>query len=327
MKVITNYTLGPLPWSEEALRQAYFRSFTHAQKAIQEHLGFAAHRDLHGLQLSLDIFLNSLAELFQSIDAFHMDAQSARFWTRSTQSQFKSRELAVRRGVFTVATSALALVDHSRKVRKSIAITQEEYQRQLKEIFDEHEHRFIQSLRVCVSHIRMIEADWQRIYSTSGKQTRFLLRREVLLQWDDWDKQARIFIDRHHDGIDIEKLFNTYRARVEKFHLWFHNAIIRVSEPQLSEYREYERMLKRFGTRAWWNLLLEQVVMGRLDPYTYLDRYLTQTELEEVLALPRQSQVQIDRIIEILDEYGACDEELRKKAYRAFGVEIPHSET
>jgi hypothetical protein len=74
-------------------------------------------------------------------------------------------------------------------------------------------------------------------------------------------------------------------------------------------------------------LLLEQVTMGRLDPFPYLNRYLTQTELDEVLSLPTRSQMQVDRIIEILDEYGACDEELRKKAYKAFGVEVLNRET
>lgn len=315
MKVMSNYILGPLPWSGDVLQQTYFRNFTDAQKAIQEHPGFAAHRELYALQLSLNIFLDSVSELFQSIDAFSMYAQSPGFWARPAQSRFKDRELAVRSGVFAAATSALALVDHSREVKKRASTTEKEYERQLKETFDEYEHRFVQSLRVCVSHIRMIEADWQRSYSASGKETQFLLRRDVLLQWDNWDKQARAFIDRHPDGIDVEKLFNNYRTRVENFHAWFHSEVARVSEPQLSEYREYERMLKRFGTRALWNVILEQVVIGRLDPFTYLDRYLTKTELDEVLALPRKSQVQIDRIIEILDEYGACDEELRGKVY------------
>ena len=148
MNVMQNYTLGPLPWSEAVLRQAYFRSFTDAQKSIQEHPGFTAHRELYTLQLSLDIFLNSVSELCQSIDTFRIDAHAPSFWTRPAQSQFKNRELGVRRGVFAVATSALALVDHSRKVQKRVAITKEEYARQLKETFDEYEHRFIQSLRV-----------------------------------------------------------------------------------------------------------------------------------------------------------------------------------
>src|SRR5215813_3873843 len=122
MKVITNYTLGPLPWSEEALRQAYFRNFTHAQKAIQEHPGFVAHDALWTLQLSLDLFLDAVSELFQSTEAFRIDAQSPEFWTRPARSRFHHRELAVRRGVFMAATSALALVDASRRIREKIPV-------------------------------------------------------------------------------------------------------------------------------------------------------------------------------------------------------------
>lgn len=322
MKVTPNYTLGPLPWSEEILQQAYFQNFTDAQKALQEHPGFTAHRDLCALRQSLDIFFDSTSELFRSIDIFRKEAQSSGFWTRPAQDRFKERELSVRRSMFAAATSALALVDHSRRVKGKSAITNERYLSKLDETFDECENRFVQSLRVCVSHIRMIEADWQVNYSTPRKQTLFLLRRDVLLQWDGWDKQARAFINRHLNGIDVEKLFNNYRTRVKKFHEWFHTEVARVSEPQLSEYQEYERMLKRLGIRALWNFILDQVVKGRLDLFTYLDRYLTKTELDEVLALPRKSKVQIDRIIEILDEYGACDKDLRDKIYKAFYADL-----
>lgn len=323
---MVKYTLGPLPWSENILRQAYFGSVADTQRAIQEHPGFSAHNDLCALRLSLDIFLDSVSDLFQSIDTFRIDAQSPGFWTRPARTRFESRELAVRRGVFAAATSAKALVDHScivrDEVQKRVAIMEKEYERQRKESFDDNEHKFIQKLRDYVSHFRMIEADWQMSYSASGKRTQFLLRREVLLQGNKWGPQARTFIDDHPNGIDIEKLFNNYRTRVLRFHKWFHNQIAQISEPELSEYREYERMLKRFSSRAMWNLILEQVVIRRLDPFTYLDRYLTKAELDEALALPRQSRVQIDRIIEILDEYGACDEKLREKVYRAFGADL-----
>jgi len=46
MSIISDYTLGPLPWSEELLRKSYFRDFTKAEKAIREHPGFVAHREL-----------------------------------------------------------------------------------------------------------------------------------------------------------------------------------------------------------------------------------------------------------------------------------------
>jgi hypothetical protein len=319
MTELTNYTLGSLPWSEEVLRKAYFQDFTGAQKAIQKHPGFAAHRDLHTLQLSLEIFLDSVVGLFQSIDAFRMDAQSPEFWARPAENRFKSRELAVRRGVFAAATSAVALVKRSFIVRDRVKLN-EEYARQLKETIDLHDCKFIEKLREYVSHFQITEVDWQRTYSADGKQTQFLLRRDVLLQWDGWNKEDRVFIDRYPDGIDVKRLFINYRTCVERFQAWFHGEVARISEPQLSEYREYERILKGFGTRAWWNLILERVAIEHLDPFTFLDRYLTKSELDEVLALPRKSRVQIDRIIEILDEYGSCDEELRGKVYRSFGI-------
>ena len=52
----------------------------------------------------------------------------------------------------------------------------------------------------------------------------------------------------------------------------------------------------------------------------YLDRYLTEGELAQVMALPPRSVQQVDRVIDIVDEYGACDSELRELVYRAFGV-------
>lgn len=322
MKASSDYALGPLPWSEELLRKAYFSSFTSARKAIEEHPGFTAHQALCSLGLSLDIFLDSVSELLKSIETFRKEAQSREFWNRPARNRFKSRELAIRRDMVAAATNAMALVDHSRRMQKKSSLA--DYKKKLDEVFDAEEHRFVQSLRICVGHIRMIEADWQVSHSVTERRTQFLLRQGTLLQWDGWDKEAKTFIDRHPDGIDIEELFKSYRDRVERFHVWFHNEVAQVSEPELSEYRKYERVLARFGLKAQWNLILEQVIIsGRLDPFTYLDQYLAQAELDEVLALPMRSRVQVDRIIKILDEYEACDEELRGKVYRAFKVDVP----
>jgi hypothetical protein len=318
-----SYSLGPLPWSEEILRKAYFHSFSKAEKAIEEHPGFAVCRELRALQLSLGIFLDSVSDLLQAIDTFRVDAQCPEFWTRPARSRFEGRELAVRRGVFAAAASALALVGHSRSFREKTAVTKEEYTRQVRETIDEHQHRFVQALRNYVIHFRMIKVPWQITSSASRRQTEFLLRREALLQWNGWDPKARVFMDLYPDGIDVEKLFSGYRTCVADFQAWFQGEVARVSEPHLSEYREYERMLKRFGSRVSWNMVLHLVEVRRLDPFAYLDRYLKKTELDGVLALPRKSRVQIDRIIEILDEDGACDAELRGRVYGCFEGSSP----
>lgn len=39
-------------------------------------------------------------------------------------------------------------------------------------------------------------------------------------------------------------------------------------------------------------------------------------------SLPDRTQGQIDRIIEFVDEYEACDDELRQIIYKAFGASV-----
>lgn len=320
------YTLGPLPWNEDVLRKAYFQNFIETRKVIQEHPGFLVHQDLCVLQLSLEIFLDSVSDLMQSINSFRYDAQSINFWTRPSQSRFEQRELSIRRGVFAAVTSAISLVDHSRVINNKISI--KGYWDQIKESFsDNAEHRFVQGLRNYISHVRMVEPDWRKNISLKGKSTRFLLQQDGLLKWDGWHPLARSFVDSHPEGIDVEFLFDNYRNRVLLFQDWFHSEIARVSEPALSEYRQYERLLNRFDTKTWWSMILKQVISQRLDPFNYLDRYLTKAELDEILAMPMRSKMQIDRIIEILDEYDVCDAEIRGKIYKACGLSIPNNKT
>ncbi|MDI7261418.1 MAG: hypothetical protein QME90_16055 [Thermodesulfobacteriota bacterium] len=314
------YTLGPLPWNEEVLRRAYFQNFVETRKAIQEHPGFPVHCDLSDLQLSLSIFVSSVFDLLDSIEAFRIESQVTQFWTCPSRDRFEKQELAIRRGIFSAATSAIALVDHSRRVSRRANIP--EYQARVYATFANNEmHRFVHSLRKCISHIRMIEADWQVKWDATGKSTKFKMRQETLLTFSEWHSLAKAFISQHPEGIDVEILFKNYQAHVKDFHNWFYAEVEKVLEPQLSEYREYERILNRFDVEAWWNMIFKQVVMvKRLDPYKYLDRFLTKQELDEVFSLPMRSQKQVDRIIEILDEYKACDKDLRETIYLAFGV-------
>jgi hypothetical protein len=54
------------------------------------------------------------------------------------------------------------------------------------------------------------------------------------------------------------------------------------------------------------------------NPYEYLNRYLNAEQLRAVHALPAKSKEQVDKIIEFIDTDGACDDELRQRAYELF---------
>jgi hypothetical protein len=257
----------------------------------------------------------------KSIDLFHEHSQESAFWTRPEQERFEQHVITVQRGIFSTVTSAVALFAHSRIICDRLKLG--EYRDRFSAEFEmSEEHQFIYYLRNCISHVSVIEATWQWgiSYITGEKRTHFFLEPQLLLEYKKWDALSRTFINRHPKGIDAKELFAKYRTRIDNFYEWVFAEITKLSEPELSEYREYERLLKCFGVRSWWNIILKQQVIGKRDPYAYLERYLTKPELDEVLALPIRSKEQVDRIIEIVDEYGACDEELRQTIYSAFGV-------
>ena len=315
---MTSFTLGPPPWSEEMLRSLYFRDFQAAERAIQEHPGFEVSQDLGSLELSLAIFRECISDLFNTIESFHKQAADPRFWARPNRASFDRSALAVTKAVFVAAASALALVDHSRVVRNRCSIPG--YDEKRSATFDDVEHQFIQDLRNYVSHYQIVEADWQREYAPSGKWTKFLLRRSSLLRWNGWTELELQFIDRHPIGVDVEALFRTYAQRVEVFQQWFREQIRELFSADLSDYLRYDRMLKGFEVASFWRILLKQVIEKSIDPFLYLDRYLTDEELTQVMALPPRSKQQVDRVIDILGEYDACDAELRELVCRAFGV-------
>lgn len=89
----------------------------------------------------------------------------------------------------------------------------------------------------------------------------------------------------------------------------------------MADYRRCSKRIKGVSSRTWWNVIFQQMVLpAKRDPYQYLDQYLTVEELSEIERLPHKSKAQVDRIIELVDEYDACDTELRQVVYKAFGV-------
>lgn len=313
------YTLGSLPWEEKDLKKEYFHNFIKTRKAIKEHPGFLAHDALQVLRCSLDVFKDFTLDLFHAIDLFAAESQSQDFWFRSKREHFNKLELHIRKSVFSTAMSAMLLVDTARNIVKNFEPSG--YHKYKNETFEgNEEHKFIQDLRNFNCHCRMIEPDWHISWTDTGKQMQFLLNPEKLLIWENWTSLSKEFIRKHPEGVDVECLFRNYEKKVKEFNHWFYNEIEKMSEPELSEYRKYERILNSFEAKSFWNLMFSQVIPGKVDPYDYLNKYLTVPELNEVFLLPKHSRQQVNRIIKILDEYKICDKELRKKIYEAFKV-------
>lgn len=90
----------------------------------------------------------------------------------------------------------------------------------------------------------------------------------------------------------------------------------------VTDYRRCVNAHKAHMARITWRLILRQVVDRGVDPYQHLDKYMECEELDEIKRLPPRSAEQVNRIIQLIDTDGACDEELRELVFRLFKVGV-----
>lgn len=311
---------APPPWTKEQIRYSVFESFTKAGETAKQLPGAKIFHEIESLQFSLNIFIDATEDLITSINIFKGEEEKPNFWDRPQRQQFDKFERKINRGIFSSITAAMALVDHSRKFSEKYPV--ESYQNKIDELFSNNkQHKFIHSLRRYLSHVKMTKANWKIKTSREGRSVFFLLNQDELLKWNDWSSLAKQYINDHPEGVNVESLFEEYSKSVRGFHSWLKSQVWELHSRNLSEFLFYSRAIKGVSAHSQWNLLIQQAFIPKgLNPYMYLDRYLTPSEIEEVYTLKYRSKEQVNRIIEIVDEYKICDEELREHIYFFFKI-------
>lgn len=321
MKSHTHNNLGPLPWSDEDLVAAALRNFSQAQELVNEHPGHAFISQLDSLKAVRRIFEGSAKQFEECLIRFHAEAQDGRLFRRNRRSDFDAYEQRFQELLYVFASSAMSLVDQARTFSRKATLP--DYESRVNAVFATNpKHRFIQELRVDVIHVTLHSPGWQ-LTSGGGEvsTSKFMIWPKQLMRLPEYNAQARQFVEEHPEGIDIGRLIADYASEVCVFHEWLLQSIDCAVGPLITDYQRCTKRIKAVSSRSMWNLILQQVVIARKrDPYTYLDQQLTKEELGEVNALPHRSRKQVDRIVELIDEYGACDDELRQIIYKAFGV-------
>ena len=216
--------------------------------------------------------------------------------------------------------AAMALVDHSRAFAKKYPIAY--YNDKVTECFSNNSlHAFVKQFRNFITHVHITKSNWLIKYDEHGRSVFFLLSQDDLNKWGKWNKTAKSYIASNPDGVNVEQLYEEYSKQVKLFHDWLRSQMWKKHSDDLHEYYSCKKTYTAINSQCSWNMLIKQAFLPKkIDPYLYLDKYLTKEETEEVLSYPYKSKEQIDRIIEIVDEYDACNEELRLSVYQLFGV-------
>jgi hypothetical protein len=266
--------LGQPPWSKEELLIAYSRNQNLTNRKIESRPGANYSHAIDTLDLSLSLFKVSVEALLSSIEQFRQNAEKPNSGYRVCRSDEERYQLAVRRDLFCASTAALALVDHTRKIKNRLIIPG--YQERIDQDFKNHlDHLLIQGLRNCSLHVRLWPANWRTtINYVEGHETKFFLCKSDLFSWENWSAPLKQYLHSLDYGVDLEELFITYLDRVIAFHSWYRDAIELAGDGDLKEYQEYQRIIKGMGWRTSYQILLQIAKGKKINPYERLNEFL-----------------------------------------------------
>ena len=280
------------------------------------HPGYDLDGKIRSLQRALETYWRCHADLITRLDEFNAASKDGTLFLRPRRSELREHEKACRKEIFALSGAAAALVGLARHVKEIIP----EFDEMRAKNFDGRQHEFIKELRNRLNHVTFLEADWSIKDMGPGQTSHFEFKAAELLRDGKFNAAAQTYIRGQQERIDVRSLFETYGKSVQNFYAWLMPEIEDRLPDEVRDYRRCIRARRASSARSWYQILFTQVVKPETNLYGHLQKYLTPEELEEINALPRGSKRQIDRIIDIVDEYGACNDELRELVYKAFGA-------
>jgi len=254
------------------------------------------------------------------LDEFDAFSRTDEFYHRSGRASHDIIEAKIRKELYCFSSLAHSLQDHCRRVKSEWLPA--EFSVQLENYFGtDGLHDFVCGLRTAMHHRSMAEADWSLRGSGPEMTSHYVLHRKELLTIERaWNERALRSIETMVDEIDVKVPSTEYRQRVANFYCWFFERVQQDMPPLVSDYRRCWNEHEIRSSRMNWSALLHIILEQKVDPYKHLPKYLTPPELDQAMSFVMRSREQVDFIISVVDERGACTDEIRAGVYRLFGV-------
>lgn len=311
---------GEIPVPDEVLHALEKLFVTDAIDVLQAHPGYDLEDKIRSICTVVQLFDQAFTDLKSSLADFDEFSRQPEFNYSSHQERLVSIETRVRKEVFAFSELAHTLQDHCRRLRGQWNHPQIDSQI-LNSFGRDGLHDFLCGLRTALHHRSMIEADWLIRDAGSSETTHFVFRRrELMSAAEKWNARAEGYLRTCSEEIDIASLASIYHTRAHTFYDWLLSEVETAPPPEVADYRRCWKAHRVYSSRPHWRLFLSEFLRRGIDPYLYLDRYLTPDQIEEALQLPPHSREQADFIIRTVDKLSACDEEIAQLVYQLFGV-------
>jgi hypothetical protein len=282
------------------------------------HPGHSLDGKIKSLERTLETYWRCNADLLMRLDEFDVASKDGTLFYPSREAALNEYAKSSRKEIFALSGAAAALVDQARHVTMKISFP--EFAQVRTEHFNIGQHTFIKELRNHLNHKSFLEPSWSIKNVGPGQTSHLEFNAAKLLRNNGFTGTAKKYLQDQRAPIDVRRLFETYGQSVRNFYAWLMPEIEIRLPIDVHDYRRCIHMRRAHVARLWYRLVFTQMVTPETDLYGHLPEHLTPKEREEINALPHRSKEQIDRIIEMVDEYGACDEELRALVYKGFGI-------
>jgi hypothetical protein len=213
-----------------------------AQRRIIEHHGYKEKELYDGLARTMyAVFMPNRDELVALLDRAKNDPELAielfqNMWRPNIRMQFEG---AVMRALHNYVASAMALVEHTRRImRDRSGPIVDEFERRKLAVLDHPEIQFIQNLRNYVLHRSLPFIGHEvRVQPEPGVDATSEIRLSTreLRAWDKWSAAARRLIDSNEDELALRPIVDVHAALVIDLNEWLIEALSKANSETLAE--------------------------------------------------------------------------------------------
>ncbi|RVN46030.1 hypothetical protein [Sinorhizobium meliloti] len=327
----TEVAATSIPLPDELLAKVVTKFGDTAQSILRGHAGYRLFRVRESYFASVRVFDIAVGDLLAEIAAFEEEAirEGTKLFDLEQRERLKAIERQIQKELFAAANAALSLVDHARRLQKAVELDGYDAMR-LKTFNEDGLHDLVTGLRVLLHHLEVLEAGWQRTRATNRLSTAtFTLEKMRLMRTLDEfsDKfsggqlgRMRRYLEGLPDHIDLAILFSDYRERCRRFNDWLKDQLAAAPPPELADYDRCQLEKTRYSVRTQWNAVLGNWLQNVPNPHVHrhLPKYINEEQLAQVYALPLNSPEQADKVLDLMDDYGAADDAMRRTVRTLF---------
>lgn len=320
-KTIALAKTSSIPWPTALVDSIVAIRNDDFDEVMTNHPGHKLNDAHDSIKFFLRLFNEAYKALENAVNRYHVAyEEDINFFSHQRRHEHDQAIFDLNRCIFNFATAGDALRNSC--IKQASHYKPEGYEDHTRNHFAESNlHHFMQKLRVALHHEHFVKSSPSiAMMHDSSHETKLYLDCRKLLRLDTikGKAEAKAYVEGSGVRINVHEVFKRYSIIVNNFYGWL------LGEMDKSEkFADYQRCLlerKRFWKRTNFSILLNQWQGKDINPYDHLDQYLDNDEIEQVSKLPHRSCQQVDKIIELADKDGACNDSIRKSIYELFKV-------